>query len=578
MIDAFLPRDRVSIPDIEVNGIVTKVQITSDGIEYLVRYNVEQSIYENWFYDFEVKKITTNKAETPQKLCFMLDSATIKGFAGSLLVKQLDNSTPIPKIHEEWWDLCCSKEHFVAIAAPRRHAKSTAITYEYALAALLFREYSFLVIVSDTETQANLFLGDIKQQLIENEDLISLFGVKKFVKLAETDIIVEMDDGHRFRVMTRGAEQKVRGLKWESKRPDLIICDDLENEEIVLSKDRRDKFKRWFNAALLQCKANHGKVIIVGTILHMDSLLEGLMPVAADPSTIVEDLKISSKRKQPSFNNKMEGRWRSIKYRAHNEDFSKILWPEQWPEDKLKQERHDYINQGIPDAYSQEFLNYPIDESSAYFKRDDFIPLKPEDIEEMEAKRVVYYTGVDFAISQSERSDYTVIATVGVNSIGDLLVVDIRRGRWDSSEIIEQMFSVQKRYKPELFIVEQGAIQKAIGPFLNREMSVRGIYLNLYPMVPTKDKLSRARSLQARLRAGGIRFDKERFWYDTLEDEMARFPKDRHDDMVDALSWIGLALDKIVEAPTQAQMDEDEYNDMVHESNMYAGRSQVTGY
>lgn len=65
MIDAFLPRDRVSIPDMEVNGIVTKVQITSDGIEYLVRYNVEQSIYENWFYDFEVKKLSTVKAETP---------------------------------------------------------------------------------------------------------------------------------------------------------------------------------------------------------------------------------------------------------------------------------------------------------------------------------------------------------------------------------------------------------------------------------------------------------------------------------------------------------------------------------
>jgi predicted phage terminase large subunit-like protein len=129
-----------------------------------------------------------------------------------------------------------------------------------------------------------------------------------------------------------------------------------------------------------------------------------------------------------------------------------------------------------------------------------------------------------------------------------------------------------------LFVVEQGAIQKAIGPFLNREMQVRGIYLNLYPMVPTKDKLTRARSLQARLRAGGMRFDKERFWYDTLEDEMARFPKDRHDDIVDSLSWIGLVLDRIVDAPTVQEIEDEEYNDMVWESNSYQGRSQVTGY
>jgi predicted phage terminase large subunit-like protein len=109
-------------------------------------------------------------------------------------------------------------------------------------------------------------------------------------------------------------------------------------------------------------------------------------------------------------------------------------------------------------------------------------------------------------------------------------------------------------------------------------MQVRGIYLNLYPMVPTKDKLTRARSLQARLRAGGMRFDKERFWYDTLEDEMARFPKDRHDDQVDSLSWIGLVLDRIVDAPTVQEIEDEEYNDMVWESNSYQGRSQVTGY
>jgi predicted phage terminase large subunit-like protein len=500
----------------------------------------------------------------------MLDAPTIKGFVGSLLVKQFDKPVPIPKIHEEWWELCCTDDKFIAIAAPRRHAKSTAITLSYVLASVLFRQSSFVVIVSDTEAQANLFLGDIKQQLIENQDLVTLFGIKKFIKLAETDIIVEMEDGYQFRIITKGAEQKLRGLKWRNKRPDLIVCDDLENEEIVASQERREKFRRWFNAALIPCKSPAGKIIIVGTILHMDSLLERLMPDTLKSTTVVEDLKQWSTVKK--------GLWRSVKYRAHNEDFSKILWPEGWSKEALKEIRQGFIDQGLPDVYSQEYLNYPIDESSAYFKRDDFLPLTLNDIEEVEEKRVHYYSAVDFAVSQKENSDYTVIATVAVTSTGELLVIDIRRGRWDSAEIVEQMFSVQKRYKPELFVVEQGAIQKAIGPFLNREMMVRNIYMNLYPMVPTKDKMSRARSIQARMRAGGIRFDKERFWYDTLEDEMARFPKDRHDDQVDALSWIGLALDKIVDAPTQEELEDEEYNHMVSEYNMYSGRSTITGY
>ena len=62
MIDAFLPRDRVHIPDLNVSGIVTQVKITSDGIEYLVRWISDGTIYENWLYDFEVKKQSTINA------------------------------------------------------------------------------------------------------------------------------------------------------------------------------------------------------------------------------------------------------------------------------------------------------------------------------------------------------------------------------------------------------------------------------------------------------------------------------------------------------------------------------------
>ena len=142
----------------------------------------------------------------------------------------------------------------------------------------LFRESDYVLVVSDTVSQAVQFLGDIKKELTDNEDLTSLFGVKGLLKDTEDDIICEMDDGHLFRVQARGSEQKVRGLKWKNKRPSLLICDDMENDEIVLNRDRRLKFKRWFYAALLPALSDKGKVRVVGTILHMDSLLENLMP------------------------------------------------------------------------------------------------------------------------------------------------------------------------------------------------------------------------------------------------------------------------------------------------------------
>lgn len=494
----------------------------------------------------------------------MLDSATVHGFSQSLLQKKFDKPVKTPPLHLEMWELCCSDAKQVAIASPRKHGKSTAITFSFVLAALLFRKHRFVIICSGTESQSTLFLGDIKRELIDNEDLIKLFGVKGFIKLSETDIIVEMNDGYKFRVIAKGAEQQLRGIKWDSLRPDLIIGDDLEADESVLNADRREKFRRWFYGALLPTRASGGKVIIVGTILHMDSLLERLMTPTTGNKLIYDGLKSYPDTKNPI--------WKSVKYRAHNEDFTQILWPEQWSKQALIDERQGFYDQGLADVYSREYLNYPVDENTAYFRRDDFLPFREEDID----AHVAYYAAIDCAVSTKERSDYTVIAVVGVDSNGILTVRDIRRGRWDASEIITEMFTVQKRYNPELFTIEKGAITSAIGPFLKREMQQRNVYINLNPLPVTQDKMKRARSIQARMRSGGIRYDKDASWYPALEDEMVRFPKDRHDDQVDALAWIGLTIDQIIEAPSQREMEEEEYEEEF--GNQFTGRSAVTGY
>ena len=129
----------------------------------------------------------------------VLTSETIEGFVGSVLAKRFDQPAPIPECHREWWKLCTSKYPFVAIAAPRGFAKSTAITHSYTLACALFRERSFILLISGTEGQSILFLNDLKNELKDNTDIHMLFGIPKFLKDAEIDIIVEMPDGHRFR-------------------------------------------------------------------------------------------------------------------------------------------------------------------------------------------------------------------------------------------------------------------------------------------------------------------------------------------------------------------------------------------
>jgi predicted phage terminase large subunit-like protein len=497
-----------------------------------------------------------------------LTADIIAGFSGSLLQKNYDSAVQSPECHLEWWELCASEAPKVAIAAPRRHAKSTAVTLAYVLACVLFRNRRYVLIVSDTVTQASQFLGDLKKELADNEKLRQLFKVKEFEKDTEDDVIVTCEDGHQFRITAKGSEQKLRGLKWNNKRPDLIVGDDLENDEIVLNAERRVKFKRWFYAALVPSLAVGGIIRIVGTILHEDSLLSNLMPSEWDKETVVEPLKIWNKRKTTS--------WKALRYRAHSDDFRHILWPSRYTEDWFLTERQDYIDRGIADLYSQEYLNIPIDESVAYFKRADFVAASSED----RKAKLNYYVTADLAISQKETADYSVFLIAGVDENKMIHVKNVIRERLDGREIVDTLLSLQRIYTPELVGIEEMQVSKAIGPFLREEMVRTGTYLNLHPLKHGgKDKIARAKSIQARVRAHAVRFDKSGEWYNIFEDELTKFPRGTKDDQVDAFAYLGLMLDSLIEAPTQIEEEEEEYYDELNRANLgNDGRSAVTGY
>lgn len=507
----------------------------------------------------------------------MLTPDVIKGFSSSLLQKSFDGAVESPDCHYEWWTLFCSPHQQVAIAAPRRHAKTTAITQTCTLASVCFREREYVIIVSDTITQANQFLGDIKKELTDNEPLRNLFKIKELIKDSEDDMICICTDGHTFRITAKGAEQKIRGLKWNNKRPDLIICDDLENDEIVLNKERRTKFKRWFNASLLPCRSYRGIVRYVGTILHNDSLLENLMPRKGMKYTVEDDLKTYSTRDPKKL------AWYSVKYRAHNADFSQILWKELYSAQHFKTLRQQHIDDGMADVYSQEYLNYPLDESLSYFRRSDFTDFTDEDRTKFKdpnwKKTHNIYIGSDLAVSTADYSDYSVFVVGAMAENGMLYIKQVIREKMDSQEIVETILSLQRQYNPMCLSMEKGQIEKSIGPFLRERMMQENNFINILPLSPSIDKKSRARSIQARMRMGGVRFDKQSDWFYTLEEEAVMFGRGKHDDQVDALAYIGLILDRMVEGSTIKEVEEEEYNDELRSSQSdNAGRSRTTGY
>ena len=512
----------------------------------------------------------------------MLTADVVQGFVGSVLSKRFDQASPSPPFHRELWELACSDHPNVAIAAPRGHAKSTAGTLAYGLAELLFRNSRFCLIVSDTEAQASMFLGAMKAELTENTDLIELFGLKKneknevvLVKDTETDIIVAFEDGHLFRVIAKGAEQKLRGLQWNGTRPDLILIDDLENDELVMNRDRRTKLKRWFKGALMPAKAPRGKIRYWGTILHMDSVLEELMPSEFDKWTVRDGLKYYSTYPRRTL-------WKGVKYMAHDEEMENFLWPARYDKEYFSLLREKYAQDGMLDLYSTEYLNKPVDDSVAYFKRNDLAGYSPEEraLREKAPPRLTYYATADLAIAENQRADYSVFLIAGVDESKLIHVVNVIRERMDAREIVDTLIALQRTYDLQAVGIEEMQVSKAIGPFLREEMLKTGTFLSLIPMKHGgKDKVQRARSVQARMRIKGIRFDHSADWYPAFEDEVLTFPRGKHDDQVDALAYLGLMLDNLVEAQTDEEVEEEHYLDEVRSSGTNAnGRSAITGY
>ncbi len=499
-----------------------------------------------------------------------LSAEVVEGLVESCLKRSFDTPAETPDFHREMWELCCSQYKFVAIAAPRGHAKSTAVTHSYTIANVVFRLRKFILVVADTEGQASLFIDDIKKELTTNDDLMKMFGIAKLVKDSVTDFIIEFDDGEQCRIMAKGSGQSLRGVKWDNKRPDLIVCDDLENEELVANKDRRTAFRRWFSGTLLPCRSKQGIVRVVGTILHTDSQLNRLMPRMGqkDRPVFVDDLREIAHPKAI---------WHSARYRAHDKQMKVALWPEYKPCAWLADERQGYIDQGLSDLWAQEMLNVPFDEASAPFRRGMFHEMSSEDREQ----KFNYYITSDFAVTEKQKSDSTAFLVAGINHEGLVYILHVVCERMDSEELIEQLFALVKRYQPEKVFVETGQIWSSLKPIIFTEMMKRDDFMNIEEMPSITSKLSRSSSIRARMQAKAVKFDKQADWYPDFEEECLRFTGggSTHDDQVDCLSQLGLALAKFIDAPTVQEEQEEAFEDEKKESGLFLnGRSEYTGY
>ncbi len=436
-----------------------------------------------------------------------------------------------PEFHLQLFDdMACPINS--ADAAPRGHAKTTIGSIE-----IIYRIVNslshYILPISDTYTQAKDQVDNIRQELEGNALLRWVYGDLSTDWHWTSGAFTTSND---VRVLARGSNMKVRGLKYKHWRPDYVSIDDLENDEAVMKQERREKLMNWFKRAVLPAMSPDGKVALVGTVLHDDSLLNNAL------------------KGEKGF-----GGWRRNKFAALNLDEAGreySLWPSRFPVDTLKRMRDDptYERYLGPIAFSQEMQNEAVDETSRVIKREwifgsDERPLTysltakeaawaashPPDSKswvETELKQIIL--AIDPAISEKTTADYFALVVIGVDAQGEIWVLDVFRDRiGEIDRQIDISIDYALRWKPDRMKVESVAYQAGLARAIRRRAAERGTHLPVFEVKPDKDKFRRAVIHSANFAGGLVHLRTDHPLFEALVKEILDFPVGEHDDMFD---------------------------------------------
>lgn len=319
------------------------------------------------------------------------------------------------------------------------------------------------------------------------------------------------------------------GAAIAGRRADLGLIDDpIKNREEADSDRVRQKHWDWYLNDFLTRLKPGARQILIQTRWHEDDLGGRILEREANKWRIVK-LPMLAVANDPLG-------------RAYGER----LWPEWFTEEMISTAKMDTRSWNA--LYQQE----PVPDEGDYFRRDNF-----SEYEELPPDMRIYAAS-DFAVTEGA-GDFTEHGVFGMDTNGNLYVLDWWRGQSQSDVWIEKMCDLIKLHKPLVWFGEAGPIRRAIEPFLIRRMGERQAYCRLEWMSSINDKVVRARAIQALASIKSIVWPKwHASWRPEVEKQLLQFPSGKYDDAVDVFSLIGRGLEHVQPAtkPRPRKVDE----------------------
>lgn len=445
-------------------------------------------------------------------------------------------------------------------AAPRGYAKSTLTALVKPIHDVCYGLERFIVIVSNTQGQANSKLKDIRTEILTNSRLNDVYDLK-FPRRnpGESAYVIDSGDNQTmFQAVGAGAE--IRGIRFGESRPSKIICDDVEHSEEVTNEDIRRKYEEWFFDVVCKIGDENTNVEFIGTILHDQSLLAKLLKNPGYQAKLYQAV-ISWSEREDLWN-----RWTEIytnlddvERKAKADSFYqenkaallqgvKVLWPEKEPYVDLMKE---LIEQGRR-SFMKEKMNQPVGDDSKVFDKIHWYRETSEGFL-IESSGVVIprdqledsaYGVLDPATGKRRSSnlgDFTCILTGFKDHKGRVLVHKDWTKREPPTKYIKQIFMSHDEYKYQKFGVEENLYRELLLPNLADERKrqdeerKRITKLAFYEINQTKNKIERITAIEPKVTHGWILFN--RSLSQEFVNQVLNFPG-QHDDAPDCLEMI----------------------------------------
>jgi hypothetical protein len=242
--------------------------------------------------------------------------------------------------------------------APRDTGKSTWFYLIIPMWAGAHGWEDFFAAFADSGSQAALHLQSFKRELDANQLLRYDFpelcrAARRPSGVSESDSQVLYIAASGFVFAAKGIDAKNLGLKVGSRRPGVIVLDDVEPDESSYSAYQRDKRLRTIQDAILPLN-ERARVVLVGTVT---------MPGSVTHQTV----KFAKGAGEPA-------EWiREQKFVCHHYDAiisrpdgsERSTWPEKWPLEYLISIRHTR-------SYKKNFANDPAASTGAYWAERHF--------------------------------------------------------------------------------------------------------------------------------------------------------------------------------------------------------------